>query len=140
MDIGIFSQFSDLPGVHTVPSVTYHPTEGQWELTEDFFYCGYGYNLLILQGFRTDLASVPRILWRLLAPFELSIAAPVLHDYLYRNGGRYVTTYGAVKHVEREDADRLLMNVAMDEGVKEWKCKAAYWIVRAFGASSWRTK
>ena len=140
MDDGIFNQFSDLPGVHTVPSVTYHPTEGQWELTSDLFFCGYGINLLILLGFRTDLASIPRILWRIIAPFELSILGPVIHDFLYRNGGRYVTTYGVVQQVSRETTDKLFLNVMADEGVSWWRRVAAYHAVRMFGKSSWRTK
>lgn len=125
---------------HTVPPVTCHPNEEQWELTEDLFYCGYGFNLLILQGFRTDLASVPRWLWRIIAPFELSIAAPVLHDYLYRNGGCFVSTYGVAQRVERETVDNLFLNIMADEGVPWWRRTAAYHAVRIFGKSSWRTK
>lgn len=39
------------------------------------------------ERFRFDLASLPREAWPLIAPFELSIAAPLLRDYLYRSGG-----------------------------------------------------
>jgi hypothetical protein len=38
-------------------------------------------------GFVFDLASVPRVLWWLIAPFELSIVAPLIHDWLYRVEG-----------------------------------------------------
>ena len=42
-----------------------------------------GDNLISAEGFRFDLASIPRVFWFLVSPFELSIAAPLLHDFLY---------------------------------------------------------
>lgn len=39
------------------------------------------------KGFVTDLASVPRVLWRILPPFGAYDHAAVVHDFLYRTNG-----------------------------------------------------
>ena len=37
-------------------------------------------------GFRTDLASIPRLLWAVLPPFGFNYMKPaILHDYLYQS-------------------------------------------------------
>lgn len=41
---------------------------------------------IIQQGFVTDLASIPRILWIIWPPFGNYLEAAVLHDYLYSKG------------------------------------------------------
>lgn len=39
------------------------------------------------KGFVTDLASIPRLLWRILPPIGAYDAAAVIHDFLYRTNG-----------------------------------------------------
>ena len=52
-----------------------------WELDE----VGSGRWLTVPEGTITDLASVPRFLWWVLAPSgQPQVLAAVLHDYLYR--------------------------------------------------------
>ncbi len=117
------------------PKVTYLVDEAQWELTERFIFAKL---FVINAGFRFDLASIPRILWRLLAPFELSIAAPLGHDYLYRHGGRFVSLTGIKRKISRKDADKLFLKVMEDEGVGWFRRKAAYRAVRLFAGGCWR--
>ena len=50
----------------------------QWILLEDYRY----YHITVPAGFRTDLASVPRIFWSLVSPSEIAEAA-VIHDFIY---------------------------------------------------------
>ena len=91
-------------------------------------------------GFRFDLSSVPRVFWSLIAPFELSIAAPLAHDFLYRHGGQ--PPAGSIeppRTYTRAEADRLFLTIMQAEGVAPWRRIPAYLAVRLFGRSSWRS-
>lgn len=44
--------------------------------------------LTIPKGFRTDLSSVPRLLWALFPPFGDFIRAAIVHDWMYINDYR----------------------------------------------------
>ena len=57
---------------------------GHWVLEAPYRYDDGATRLTVPAGFAFDLASIPRLFWPLAAPFELSIAAPLLHDFLYR--------------------------------------------------------
>lgn len=116
------------------PKVSYLVDSQEWELEEDFLFADFGLHLTIHKGFRFDLASIPRLLWRLIAPFELSITAPLVHDYLYRCGGRLPG--GAI--LEREDADQLFLQIMEAAGVSWWRRRAAYRAVRIFGSRAWK--
>ena len=50
----------------------------QWIVLEDYHY----YHITVPAGFRTDLASVPRVFWSLVSPSEIAEAA-VIHDFIY---------------------------------------------------------
>lgn len=98
----------------------------KWILLEDYQYK----DIMITAGFLTDLASIPRILWNIIAPFELSTEAPVVHDFLYRNGGLGKYT--------REQADQIFLELMAKEGVVWWKRHVAYRAVRLFAWGSWK--
>jgi hypothetical protein len=64
------------------------PDGGKWKVTRTFSYEigkeGSGLRIIIPEGYRTDLGSIPRILWLILAPHDPYAAAPyTLHDCLY---------------------------------------------------------
>ena len=110
------------------PLVTYIGND-QWRLERDFQHG----DIKIPAGFEFDLASIPRPLWNVGAPFELSLTAPLIHDYLYRHGGwlrngRWYT---------RKETDDLFNEIMKDEGVAAWRRVVAYRAVRLFGGSSW---
>jgi len=112
--------------------------DGAWVLEAAYGYDDVGTRLTVPAGFRFDLASVPRLFWPLVAPFELSIAAPLLHDFLYRHAG--APPPGAAlpaRRYARRDADRLFREVMAAEGVAAWRRYAAWAAARAFGAPSW---
>lgn len=88
------------------------------------------------KGFETDLASVPRLLWPLIGSHELSIVAPVVHDWLYRRRGLYWQV-DRKQYLTRADADRLFLRLMILEGVAGWKARAAWLAVRLF-ALDWR--
>lgn len=100
----------------------------------------------IPQNFEFDLASVPRILWSLISSFELSLVAPLIHDYLYRFQGtpvhhRVVNPEAPQEeyymNLTRKQADDLFYDLMIREGVVPWKAKAAHRAVRWF-APRWK--
>lgn len=119
--------------------VTYLVREGSWRLDADFRWEEGGTRLTVPAGYRFDLASVPRLLWWLIAPFELSLAAPLVHDFLYRTAGvpppRTVEPH---RTFTRAEADRIFCAIMARQGVAGWRLAAAYLAVRVAGVLAWR--
>jgi hypothetical protein len=109
-----------------------------WVLEAAYAYDDGATRLTVPPGFAFDLASIPRLFWPLVAPFELSIAAPLLHDFLYRYAGAPPGP-GAEppRFYTRREADALFRAVMVAEGVAAWRRHAAWAAARAFGAPSW---
>lgn len=117
------------------PAVTYNARIGTWILLEPFYMNKSGVIISIPSGYETDLASIPRMFWRVIAPFELSIAAPLVHDYLYGNGG-----VAQNQVLTREETDKLFLDIMEAEGVSWWRRKIAYRAVRMFAGFAWRER
>jgi len=88
-------------------------------------------------GMQTDLASVPRIAWAVIAPWDVARAA-VIHDHLYAALRKYYHSEGMNKKVwraGRELSDRVFLEgmKSADPKVPKFKMYSAYWSVRAFG-------
>ena len=79
-------------------------------------------------GFKTDGASIPRILWRVFgSPYDPDIfPSAIAHDGLYR---------GEV--VPRKDADIAFLRMMEKSGVPEKKRRLVYRGVRWFGWITW---
>lgn len=124
------------------PRVDYLVREGCWITLAPFSY----EDVHIPQGFRCDLSSVPRPLWWLVAPFELSVAAPLVHDFLYRCGGTTPTIIRTTPGYERpgflrrtrKEVDQLFLQVMLEEGVNPWRARVAYHAVRLFGGRAFQ--
>jgi hypothetical protein len=128
---------SSLPAV----PITYDPGRESWLLLSDYSYGYQGYTLTAKAGFAFDLASVPRPLWWLIAPNELSIVAPLFHDLLYTYQGR-LREYGEVapdRSYTRREADDLFLHLMEVEGIARWRRYTAYAAVRAAGGIYWAT-
>jgi hypothetical protein len=136
---------SNLPPVY----VTYLAWEKTWLLLADYQLVyedtvgNRTIEFLIPIHFRFDLASIPRILWPLISSFELSIAAPLIHDYLYRFQGRPIHHAATLESVEfvsqkitRKRADQIFYDIMILEGVPKWKAVATFKAVRWF-APKW---
>lgn len=61
---------------------------GSWRLTAPFTFVGRRGAITVPEGFRTDLASVPRLLHPLFPPDGEYAEAAVIHDYLCQHSIR----------------------------------------------------
>ncbi len=122
------------------PAVQFSTRTRCWTLVSPFDITLEGHHVCIPPGFQFDLASVPRFLWWFMAPFELSIAAPLTHDWLYQHGGCVTDTSGAPFCVSRRAADRVFRCVMQDQQVETWRIVLAWCAVRAFGWTAWQRR
>ena len=122
------------------PAITYLVRERTWRLERPYVYASNDWHIRVDEGFLFDLASIPRAAWSLCAPFELSIAGPLIHDALYKSGGqsRGLVRIYPRRTFTRAGADRLFLNMLHEEGVPLWRRRPAHGAVRLFGASAWR--
>ena len=94
--------------------------------------------LTVRTGFVTDLASVPRLLWRVLAPWDVARAA-IIHDLLYLTIRQYRWKNDnedkALINKAKKASDKVFLCAMRDAepAVPSWKRYAAYYAVAAFG-------
>jgi len=88
-------------------------------------------------GYHTDLASIPRAGWMLIAPWDVARAA-IIHDVLY--GALRQALVDKTLDVKKIDemrgaADRVFLEgmEAAEPKIAKWKAKPCYWSVRPFG-------
>jgi hypothetical protein len=111
----------------------------QWRLEADFWFPDAGRVITVPKGFLFDLSSVPRALWWLIAPFDLSVVAPLVHDFLYRYGGKPPAGSIEPPHVyTRAEVDAVFRRIMDAEHVAAWRRLLGYAAVRAFGVWAWR--
>jgi hypothetical protein len=89
------------------------------------------------KGFITDLASVPRIIWWLIAPWDVARAA-IIHDLLYKTIRNYRAKGGTDKKViaaAKKASDDVFLMAMLDASpsVPKWKIYSAYYAVVLFG-------
>lgn len=81
------------------------------------------YDITIPQGFITDLASVPRIVWWLIPPYGTYTINAIIHDYVYKH-----------KLLPRRQADTVfLQDFDPKFPIPKWEKFSLYWGVRIFG-------
>ena len=95
------------------------------------------------KGFKTDLASTPKIMWNLIAPWDIARAA-IIHDFLYLKIRQY-RKKNSKGMVSAEDPDKIskakvaadnIFLMAMKDSnpkISSWKIYAAYYAVHLFG-------
>ena len=85
------------------------------------------YSFTIPNGFKTDLASIPKTFWSIISPLDPEIIkSSILHDYLYSAG----TTTKAM-------ADYIFLVSLKEDGCSFVKRQAIYNAVRIGGWSAW---
>ncbi|MDR1281673.1 MAG: DUF1353 domain-containing protein [Opitutaceae bacterium] len=89
-------------------------------------------------GFFSDLASVPRLFWRLFPPSGKYTAAAIVHDFLYYHQSAQVNETDSVL-IARADADAVFLE-AMEALETGWFTRhAIYRSVRIGGFIAWKT-
>ena len=96
-----------------------------------------GSKITVKKDFVTDLASVPRVCWAFIAPWDVARAA-IVHDLLYKSIRQYRADGGDDKDVisKAKKASDDIFHMAMKDAepsVAGWKIAAAYNAVRMFG-------
>lgn len=87
-----------------------------------------GTEITVLDGFVTDGASVPRLLWPIAPPFSGPyMSAAVLHDALY--------TQGVFSRVE---SDSIFLEAMLASNVPFWQCAVLHCGVVIGGWWAWR--
>ena len=99
----------------------------------------------VSKGFVTELASVPRMCWMFIAPWDIARAA-IIHDLLYKRIRQYRAANEDVHDVNVEEVQRtykaakkaaddvFLMGMKDAEPpVAKWKIHSAYNAVKLFG-------
>src|SRR5215472_12431838 len=111
------------PGDSELPDleISYRPGRGVWVVEDPYVYHDGPTTITIAKGLETDLSSVPRPLWSIIAPFELSIVAPVVHDLIYRSGGDTRPYTDPPRRYTRAEADSLFERIMKEEGVASWR-------------------
>ena len=95
------------------------------------------HKIIVDEEFVTDLASVPRMCWAFIAPWDVARAA-IIHDLLYKRIRQYRGAGGDDKKIisaakkASDDVFHMAMKDA-DPAVARWKIAAAYYSVRMFG-------
>lgn len=120
-----------------------------WTLVENFNYSwtfeDRTFSITVNKGFLTDLASVPKIFWPIVAPFGLVNPAAVLHDALYQGNGNILPQDGTftlndqpfTKSFSRDECDRLFLRLCRLSGVPSWRSQVMYWSLKGFGFVKW---
>ena len=83
------------------------------------------------EGFLTDLASVPRLLWASLSPFDDYLESAIPHDWGYSPLNDQFT---------RRQIDDMMLELMFNSGVSAIRRNAIYTTVRRFGARNYRGK
>ena len=100
-----------------------------------------GSRITVKKDFVTDLASVPRMCWAFIAPWDVARAA-IIHDLLYKRIRQHRKAHSKSLGEDMEVVNKAkkasddVFHMAMkdaDPPVAKWKIAAAYYSVRMFG-------
>ena len=98
-----------------------------------------GHKIIVEEDFVTDLASVPRMCWAFIAPWDVARAA-IIHDLLYKSIRQYRSKWKNsgnpnVISVAKKASDDVFYMAMKDAepSVANWKIAAAYYSVKMFG-------
>jgi len=97
-------------------------------------------SITVPNGFITDLASTPRILWNVIAPFDVARAA-IVHDLLYKSIRQYRWKKGLIEEDKelienaKKASDKVFLLAMKDAEpkVSGWKIYSAWKAVDLFG-------
>ena len=106
------------------------PDGRTWVIRRDFGYDigeeGSKDTIDVPMGFKTDFASVPRLLWSIIPRWGKYGNAAVIHDFLYWMQDR-----------TRAESDRVFLEAMLVLNVSFFMRKLIYYAVRLFGWFAW---
>ncbi|MDX5979606.1 DUF1353 domain-containing protein [Vreelandella alkaliphila] len=91
-----------------------------------------GRTIEVPEGYVTDFASTPRILWTVMPPHGGLMLASLPHDWGYSHGGKS----GFLPKAWWDSLFYDLLKIT--PGVPSWKRPIAYWSVRMAGEGGWK--
>jgi hypothetical protein len=104
----------------------------KWVVRKEFVYeigsIGSGDKIITPEGFITDLASTPRVIWSIFPPFGIYLSATIIHDYLY-----WEQIYS------RKETDDIFLEGMKVLQVSKFDRKTIYNSVRLFAGGSWKS-
>lgn len=109
----------------------------EWVLLSPLRYVTYvtkrNIEITVPQGFRNDLASIPRLFQAIVPKVAKHRRAAVVHDYLYRERGNLPYAY-----FTRAQSDKIFLEAMKTDGVRFTRRWAMYLAVRSGGWVYWR--
>jgi hypothetical protein len=98
-----------------------------YTLAQDLIYVSDIFGTIVVPaGFKTDFASVPRLLWMIISPIDEHGKAAVVHDYCYY-----------IAYDKKKRCDDIFREGLIVLRVPKWKVVCMYWSVRIFGWVAW---
>ena len=99
-----------------------HDGSGRFQLMRNLIYRTEAGNMYVVpRGFKTDLATIPKIFWGILPPHDLYLSAAILHDYFCVNNW-----------IKRKDIDKLFLEAMKWSNIPKWKRYVVYLSVRLY--------
>lgn len=84
---------------------------------------------IVPEGFETDLASIPRLFWSIVPPYNTSLIAPaIVHDWLYSRHTK----------IKRLECDKIFYFLLVKNGMSKFLAGIMYFCVRIFGSSHFK--
>jgi len=111
--------------VEFVTQLRVSKNNGKWVLLDPFVVRIDDWPIVVVPGFETDFASVPRVPFAYFLTGNTAHKSAVIHDYLY-----------ALQY-DRKWADNVFYAAMEAEGVAGWRRSLMYRAVRMFGGSSY---
>lgn len=99
-----------------------------WIVATEGHFKGFGIEVWMPEGFKTDFASIPRVARSLISVNGKHRLPALIHDRLYSIG------------YARKKADEVFRRAMLQANVKPIKAWTMYCIVRTFGAAAWRAR
>lgn len=87
--------------------------------------------VIVPEGFITDFASTPKVLYSIFPPIGIYNKAAMVHDFLYSGE--------CPLKIERAQADLFFLQAMAVLKVPKWKRKLMYFAVKLFGKSHFRS-
>jgi len=101
------------------PLIDYH-----YLICKDVTFKVNGRKFVIPAHFETDLASIPKIAWSVMAPAHSSLIRPaIVHDWIYRRTCAFT----------RFQADIIFYHMLRNDGISNLRASFMYYSVRIFG-------